>query len=188
MLPDINVGGVLADPAWTFRTRSDKGRGRSPDGMGHYATMSLDEIKQMPVSDICLPDCALFLWATYPNLFDAREVLEAWGFRYSTVAFTWAKSGKSNNWPIGLGYWTRANPEICLLGLRGSPRRVARDVPNLIVAPRQEHSRKPIEIRDRIDRLLGPDIPKIELFARPPMPRPAQRGAWKFWGDGIGAC
>jgi N6-adenosine-specific RNA methylase IME4 len=138
--------------------------------------MSLDEICALPVEAAAAPDCALFLWITDPMLPAAFKVIDAWGFTFKTVAFTWAKTNaKSAGFSVGLGYWTRANPEQCLLATRGSPRRRAKDVRQLIVAPRQEHSRKPDEIRSRIERLVAG--PYLEMFAR-------QRAAgWDAFGD-----
>lgn len=153
---------IYADPPWTFATYSDKGKGRSPEQ--HYSCMSLPEIKALPIADLAHDDCCLFLWATDPILPRAFEVMEAWGFRYSTVGFYWVKLTAAGKPAIGTGYWTRANPEQCLLGVRGHPKRLARDVPKVILSPRREHSRKPDEVRERIMRLVPG--PYLELFAR----------------------
>jgi N6-adenosine-specific RNA methylase IME4 len=166
-------GVILADPPWTFATYSRKGKGRSAEA--HYDCMSLADIKALPVADWAAPDCALFLWATDPSLPQALEVIEAWGFAYKTVAFTWAKTTKDGaGFPIGCGYWTRANPEQCLLATRGRPQRLSRAVPQLILAPRREHSRKPDEAYERIEALVPG--PYLELFARAP------RAGWYSWG------
>ena len=103
---------ILADPPWAFRAWSNKGMGRSAEQ--HYSTMRLEDIKALPVADLAAEDCVLFLWATFPMLKEALEVAEAWGFAYKTVAFTWVKENrKSPGLFWGLGYWTRANAEIC---------------------------------------------------------------------------
>ena len=150
---------ILADPPWSFRTYSAKGNGRSAEA--HYDCMPLDDIKALPISDYADKDCVLFLWTTDPFLRVAFDVIEAWGFTYKTVGFYWAKT--PTNW-FGTGYWSRANPEQCLLATRGKPKRIAANVPKLIMAPRRAHSRKPDEIYDRIEQLcVGP---YIELFAR----------------------
>ena len=94
--------------------------------------------------------------------------------RFKTVAFNWVKLNKSgSDWLVsespfftGLGYWTRANPELCLLGTRGKPRRLSKSVRQLVVSERREHSRKPDEVYDRIEKLV--DGPYLELFAREP--------------------
>jgi len=154
---------IYADPPWSYRTWSGKGRGAAEN---HYGTMAPEAIRDLPVREIAARDCALFLWATFPNLPEALQVLQAWGFRYSTVAFVWVKRNrKSPGWFWGLGHWTRANSEVCLLGVRGNPRRMSASVHQVIEAPVGRHSAKPAEARDRIVRLTG-DRPRIELFAR----------------------
>ena len=83
---------IYADPPWTYRVWGKKGEGRS--AASHYDVMDLDDIKALPVQNIADEDCVLFMWATYPNLREAFEVLDAWGFTYKTVAFTWVKKNK----------------------------------------------------------------------------------------------
>jgi N6-adenosine-specific RNA methylase IME4 len=142
---------IYADPPSSFATFSRKGKGRSAEA--HYDCMGLDEIKVMPVADWAAGDCALFLWATDPLLPRAFEVIAAWGFVYKTVAFTWVKTTQDGTgFPIGCGFWTRANPELCLLATRGRPQRISRSVRQLILAPRQAHSQKPEEVYERIGR------------------------------------
>lgn len=95
---------------------------------------------------------------------------------YKTAAFTWAKRNPlGRGWVMGLGYWTRGNPEICLLATRGKPHRVCNRVRNLVVSARREHSRKPDEVYGRIEQLMG-DVPRVELFARRQWP------GWVAWG------
>ena len=164
---------ILADPPWTFATWSRRGRDRSAER--HYATMTLDDLRALPVVTWAAPDCALFMWAVRPMLPEALALGAAWGFTYKTVAFTWAKTTRvSGAWHMGLGYWTRANPEDCLLFTRGRPRRLARDVRQLIVEPVREHSRKPDGQYERIERLVAG--PRLELFAR------TERPGWQAWG------
>ena len=186
-LPPGPFGCIYADPPWSFRSWSDKGKNRSPDFMvrqkglaeRHYATMSLADIRALPVADVAAKDSALFLWAIDCMLPEALELMSGWGFKFKTVAFTWVKQNKVSPTPaIGLGYWTRGNPEMCLLGTRGKPRRLSAAVRQLIEAPRREHSRKPDEVRDRIETLLPG--PYLELFARSTAP------GWTVWGDQVG--
>lgn len=170
---------VYADPAWTFVTRSEKGKGRSPEQ--HYECMTLSDIRALPVPEIAAEDSVLFLWSTYPHLPMAMEVMAGWGFRYSTVAFTFVKTTKTGKWHVGLGYTTRANPEVVLLGIRGKGlKRVDKSVRNLVVAPVGRHSEKPAEVRRRIEKLYG-DVPRVELFARGKAPP-----GWTFWGNEVG--
>ena len=164
---------ILADPPWTFMTRSSRGKGRSPEK--HYSCMSLDEIKALPVAGLADKDCAMFLWTIDTHLPQALDLINAWGFTFKTKAFEWARLNKSGQgYFTGMGFWTRANSETCLLATRGKPKRVAKDVRRLIVSPRREHSRKPDEVYERIERLLRG--PGIELFAR------QERAGWDSWG------
>ena len=152
-----------------------------PHGRGaylHYPIMNPDEIMALPVKEIADDNCLLFLWAINPILPVAFEVIKAWGFTYSTVAFVWAKTNKDGTPAMGLGYWTRANAELCLLGKRGSIRRLSRNVRSLIISPRREHSQKPDEVRERIIQLVG-NLPRIELFAR------RKVEGWDCWGNEV---
>lgn len=141
--------------------------------------MTLPAICALPVEAIAAPDSILFLWATFPHLESAFQVIEAWGFTYKTVAFVWVKPNKkSPGWFWGTGFWTRANAEICLLAIRGKPRAIAHNVHQIIDSPAGIHSEKPPETRARIVALMG-DLPRVELFAR-------QRSeGWAAWGNQV---
>lgn len=175
-LPDKKYNIIYADPAWKFKYYG-KSDDRYRRAEGHYTVTSLEDMKKIKIEDMADENCALFMWAIYPMLPQAIELMESWGFKFKTVAFTWVKKNKTNNkFFFGMGYWTRANCEICLLGTRGKPKRINSSIPQLIIAERREHSRKPDEIRERIVNLLG-DLPRIELFAR-------QRiEGWDAWGN-----
>lgn len=173
-------GVILADPPWSFAVYSNKGKGRSANA--HYETMTLDDIKNYPIQEYAADHCVLFMWVTDPMLEHGLEVIKSWGFTYKTIGFVWCKTKKNaiapwytNDFVIGTGYYTRANPEQCLLATKGYPRRRFADVRKLIVAPRREHSRKPDEVYGRIERLCSG--PYLELFAR------NQQQGW----DAIGA-
>jgi N6-adenosine-specific RNA methylase IME4 len=154
---------LYADPPWDFRTYSPLGQGRS--AVAHYDVMTPAKIAAYPVQHLAADDCVLLLWVPDPLLPAGFDVITAWGFKYKTVGFYWAKTTRDGTrYPIGTGYWTRANPEICLLAVRGRPKRLHADVRRLIEAPRREHSRKPDEVYDRIERLVSG--PYLELFAR----------------------
>jgi site-specific DNA-methyltransferase (adenine-specific) len=164
---------VYADPPWMPR---DGGNGRAA---AHYSLMKTTDVCRLPVKEITADDCALFLWATFPCLPDALQVVAAWGFRYKSVAFTWIKPNrKSKGWALGTGFWTRANAEICLLATKGHPKIKKNNIPQLIVEPRREHSRKPEVVRKRIIDLFG-DVPRVELFAR------QKTVGWCVWGDQV---
>ena len=165
---------IYADPPWTFKTYSDKGKDRSPEN--HYNVMSLKDICNLPISKIANDNSVLLMWVVDPLLDKAFEVINAWGFKYKTVGFTWAKTNrKSMGFFTGLGYWTRGNPEMCLLATKGKPKRVSTSVPKLVVEQRREHSRKPDIMYNHIENLL--EGPYIELFAR------TQRPNWDSWGN-----
>jgi N6-adenosine-specific RNA methylase IME4 len=170
-------GAILADPPWTFKTYSAKGTGRG--AVSHYDTMSFEDLAAMQVADLAADDCALFLWVPKTTLQRGLDLIATWGFTWKTIGYTWAKTTKDGTrFPIGLGYYTRANPEICLLATRGRPKRLSRGVPELIIAPRREHSRKPDEARERIEQLFAG--PYLELFARDSRP------GWDSWGAEVG--
>lgn len=184
---------IYADPPWHFKTYNEKGRQRSPDWKPfkgspsiHYDTMSAENIRALPVVDLAADDCCLFLWICWPLLPEALALIEAWGFTYKTCGFDWVKAHAGqmdmlhddNKVQIGMGYWTRSNSEVCLLATRGKPKRLKADVRQAIIEPRREHSRKPICVYERIERLVAG--PYIELFAR------TRREGWSSWGNQVG--
>jgi N6-adenosine-specific RNA methylase IME4 len=176
-LPMFGFDIIHADPPWGFDNWSEKGEDRNPNQ--HYDTMPWEEIAALPVGELASGNCACFLWAIDPLLDKAFEALRRWGFRYVTVAFTWAKLNPSGEgYAMGTGYYTRANPEICLLGVTGKMPRMDAGVRQLVVEPRREHSRKPDRIADDIVRLFG-DRRRIELFAR------TARPGWAAWGNQV---
>ena len=155
---------IYADPPYNFKTYSSKGRKKSAES--HYDCMAIDDIKKLSVKGMADKDCVLFLWVTYPFLMQGLEIIKEWGFAYKTCAFSWIKKNKKSDslfW--GLGYWTRANNEICLLATKGKPKRVSKKVHQVVIESVREHSRKPDCVRNRIVELCG-DLPRIELFAR----------------------
>lgn len=185
-LPRRRFRVVYADPPWSFATWSHRGQGKGASQ--HYATMSLDDIAALPVSAICADDAALFLWVVQPMLPDALRLIEAWGFAFKTVAFAWVKlKGRQDRLfyagedvRLGLGYHTRSGFEQCWLATRGKGyARLCRGEPQVVFAPLREHSRKPDEVAQAIDRLVG-DVPRVELFAR------TQRAGWDAWGNQVG--
>ena len=165
---------IYADPPWRYEQKNVHGSAEH-----HYPTMSIEEICSLPVKNLAAKDCVLFLWATFPQLPEAFKVIEAWGFSYRSVAFVWVKRNKrSYSWFYGLGYWTRGNGEICLLAVKGHPKRKSASVHQLIVSPIEQHSKKPDEARKKIVELMG-DVPRLELFAREAKP------GWAVWGNEV---
>lgn len=178
---------IYADPAWSYDDPSLNRGG----ALRHYSTMSIEDIKALPVNEIADKDCVLFMWATFPKLQEGLDTIRAWGFEFKTCAFVWIKTNKRTNvqqtsflpqdsfdsfW--GMGRWTRSNAEICLLAVKGKPQRLNADVHQLIYAPIDRHSKKPNETRDKILRLCG-DLPRVELFARQ-VPK-----GWDVWGNEV---
>ena len=170
-------GIIYADPPWHYRVYSKKGAGRSAES--HYPTMTIEEIQALPVSELADKDCALFMWITFPLLKESLSVLSAWGFKFKTIAFVWIKQNrKSDSLFWGMGHWTRANAEFCVLATKGKPKRMAKNVHQVIVSHIEEHGKKPDEARRRIVRLMG-DLPRIELFAR------QKSAGWDVWGNEV---
>lgn len=168
---------IYADPPWQYKVYSKKGEGRSAES--HYSTMSIDDICKLPVKEIADKHCILFMWMTFPTLKEGLKVIEEWGFTYKTVAFVWIKQNKKTPslfW--GMGFWTRANAEICILATKGNPKRISAKVHQVIVSPIEEHSKKPDETRKRITELVG-NLPRIELFARQKV------DGWDTWGNEV---
>jgi N6-adenosine-specific RNA methylase IME4/ParB-like chromosome segregation protein Spo0J len=161
---------LYADPPWHFEVYNEESGVERAAG-NHYPTMSLDEICALPVLSLASPDAALFMWTTVPHLRESFDVLVAWGFEYKTN-IVWVKD------KIGLGYFVRNQHELLLVATRGdmpSPSPANRP-PSVIHAPRREHSRKPDEAYELIERMY-PELPKIELFAR------QARAGWAAWGN-----
>jgi N6-adenosine-specific RNA methylase IME4 len=181
---------ILADPPWAYEVwDKDTGSGRSAES--HYPTMSLEDICKLPVKDIAADNCALFLWSVYPSLFDSQRVMESWGFKYKTLGFEWIKLNTSGTgWHIGMGYYSRANPEPCLLAVRGNMPVAVHNERNLLttyedemfglpmIAKLREHSRKPDEQYKKIERLY-PNMHYLEMFARRP------RIGWDVFGNQV---
>jgi N6-adenosine-specific RNA methylase IME4 len=168
-------GVIYADPPWEFKVYSGKGKVRSAER--HYDTQSLADIYSLPsVKDLAADNCALFLWAVWPELPGALEVVKAWGFEYKTCGFLWVKQNKiSEGLHTGMGYWTRANTEPCLLATRGAPTRLAMDVHQVVMEPvSAAHSQKP-KLHERIQKLVPGDY--LELFGREPV------AGWHVWGN-----
>lgn len=173
-----SYGAVLADPPWPFRIYSGTDNTPHRTEEDHYAVMSIDDLRGLPVAQLAAPDCALFLWVVDAQLHRAIEVGNAWGFLYKTRAFEWLKTKQSSDgYRIGMGYWTRKQSESCLLFTRGKPRRLDKGVRQIIEEPIREHSRKPDEAYNRIERLVSG--PYCELFAR------HHHCGWDSWGDDL---
>lgn len=167
---------IYADPAWLYKNWSKKGEWKNANR--HYRCMPIEEIRALPVRDLAAGDCVLYLWTTWPFLEQAFSVINAWGFTYKSGG-AWRKlspTGRSE--AFGPGYIERNACDPYLIATIGEPKRYNRAIRNIISAPIREHSRKPDEMRERLERLL--DGPYIELFSR------SNRPGWTAWGDEAG--
>jgi site-specific DNA-methyltransferase (adenine-specific) len=152
---------IYADPPWYY---NDKSKSHGGGAESHYPTMKIEELCKLNIPSA--DNSVLLLWVTYPQLEESFKVIKAWGFKYKTVAFTWVKTTLDNRILMGMGRYTRANAEICLLATKGKGcKRLNCSIKNTQLYPRQSHSEKPSEFRDEIVKLFG-DLPRIELFAR----------------------
>ena len=172
---------IYADPPWKYRQGSSMGTNFAGAADAQYECMNLNDICLLPVDDLADNQSILFLWVTFPMLREGLQVIEAWGFEYKTVAFTWVKTNANNmGFLFGVGYYTKSNAEICLLATKGNAHQLVRDnsISQMIMTPKQVHSHKPNEVRERIVQLLG-DLPRIELFAR------RKVEGWDCWGNEV---
>ena len=173
---------IYADPPWEYKQSGSKTNSR---GMAkqHYNTMSTQDICNLPIKELKTENAICFMWATFPNINEALKVFEAWGFEYKTAAFVWVKKNKKSNTNFwGMGAYTRANAEVCLLGIskktKASEQVKAHNIHQIIEAPIERHSKKPDIIREKIVELLG-DLPRVELFAR------NTTEGWDVWGNEV---
>jgi N6-adenosine-specific RNA methylase IME4 len=181
-------GAISIDPASRFSSytsiQSQNPQSRR-DNERHYRTMPFDELAALPIRDLAAPTgCHLFVWTSGPFLPQALRLIDAWQFKFSTRAFTWLKTKRGwdgisplaeTDFPVGLGLTVRHQTEMVLLARRGNCRRLRKDVRELILAPRREHSRKPDEFYRRVAAYC--EGPFVDLFAR------EQRPGWSAWGD-----
>lgn len=172
---------IYADPPWEYKESGGGIRGCAGLDMRYKGIMTKEEIFSLPVEKISDKNCILFLWVTFPRLEQGLETIKAWGFEYYGLGFDWVKTSKNGNPSWGMGYYTRQNTEICLIGVKKKPYRIkplVRDVLSVVHSERREHSRKPDCIRDYIVKICG-DLPRIELFAR------QYSDGWDCWGNEV---
>ena len=180
-LPRGPFGAVMADPPWSFKTWSQRGLETNRSIERRYKTLgTYDTLESLPVADVVAEDAALLMWVVDSHLDQGMYLGRAWGFEYKTIAFIWVKTKLSDPAQprMGMGYWTRKQAEVCLLFTRGRPARLDKGVPQVIMGPRREHSRKPDEAYHRARRLVGG--PYLELFSR------EERAGWTTWGNETG--
>lgn len=167
---------IYADPAWEYNTKECLAKTSILNGElnTHYSTMTLKELKALDVRSISDKNCMLFLWVVSPMLTEGIAVMEAWGYKYATIAFIWHKQ-RTNP-----GHYTMSECEICLVGKRGTipTPRGARNIRQFLSEMRGKHSAKPNEIRNRIEQMF-PTQNKVELFARQNVE------GWDAWGNEV---
>lgn len=179
-LPAKQYSVIYADPPWAYQQAgaTAKARGTAREALPHHdhrGNMRPAGARNRPRGAAC------FMWATFPNITEAIKVMEAWGFTYKTAAFVWVKKNRKNGGNfMGMGAYTRANAEVCLLGVtpgfKAKTQIRAHNVHQIIEAPFEGHSKKPDETRQRIVELLG-DVPRLEMFAR------QRADGWDAWGN-----
>lgn len=169
---------IYADPAWEYKESGSGNRVVK----AHYPTMCIEDIKKLPVEDISDETSILFIWVTFPRLKQGIEVIESWGFEYYGLAFDWVKTSKNGSPSWGMGYYTRQNTEVCLIGVKKNKKHrikpLVRNVLSVVHSNREEHSKKPDIIRKYIVDICG-DLPRIELFAR------QHADGWDCWGNEV---
>ena len=161
----LKFGTIYADPPWRYDSEGSRGAASN-----HYATMTVEEIAAMPVGALAEENAHLHLWTTSSFLFEAKEVMEKWGFEYKGL-FVWVKPG------LGTGSYWRGSSEFLLLGVRGSCAFADKGLSSWGQFGRSKHSEKPQEIRSMIER--ASPSPRLELFGR----KPAE--GWLVWGNEI---
>lgn len=190
---------IYADPAWKY---DDKAQAGNRGAEFKYKCLDTSELIEMAryVDSVVADNAVMYMWTTAPMMPDALNLLGYWGFDYKTVAFVWIKTNKNplhKDGPLlcagydryggidvagdfmGMGNHTRGNAEFVLLGVRCKGiKRIRDDIRQVIISPRQEHSRKPVEVRKRLELMYG-DVTRLEMFARETTP------GWAIHGDEI---
>lgn len=176
---------IYADPPWFYNGGRKENHKFGGGPRAYYDLMSFQDIYNLPIKEIADENCVLMIWATFPCLPEAIKTIEAWGFKYKTVGFTWVKTNKKTVGKMfltkkdvffGVGYYTKSNAEVCLLATKGKMKPISNKISSVILEPLSRHSEKPKIIRDKIVELFG-DLPRIELFARD------KAQGWDSWGN-----
>lgn len=171
---------IYADPPWRYRQGKSMGTKFQGAADAQYDCMDIEDIKNLPIPELADDVCVLMLWATFPQLPEALEVIKAWGFKYKTLGFSWLKTNKDGSPFFGIGYYAKSNQEVCLLATKGNAHSlvVSNKVSSFVSTGRTKHSEKPQVFRDKIVELFG-DIPRVELFAR------QKTDGWDVWGNEV---
>jgi N6-adenosine-specific RNA methylase IME4 len=169
---------IYADPAWSFNNKKTGGS-LSSGASAHYDTMAVGDMCDLPINEIADDNCVLFMWWVGSQPKEAIILLEAWGFTLKTMTgFNWVKTTVLGKLFFGMGFWTRAGSECCLIAVKGKPKRINAGIRSVIKAPIDKHSKKPSIFREEIVKLMG-DVPRVELFAR------NKTEGWDVWGNEV---
>lgn len=182
-LPYRHFRVITADPPWDFKSNSKAKPGRN--ARRHYKTMSLAEIRAMPVEQFAAENSVLFFWITGPLLVQGAHIpiMRSWGFEPTAMGFDWIKLNPNSSSVFftqadifkGGGFTTRKNAEYVVLGKRGRSVRENAGVSSVLISPRREHSQKPEDFHKRVMQYTSG--PYLELFGR------QQRDGWTVRGD-----
>ena len=175
---------IYADPPWEYKESGSGNRVVK----SHYSTMSIEDIKKLPIQEISDETCILFIWVTFPRLEQGLDVIKAWGFKYYGLGFDWVKMSKNGKPSWGMGYYTRQNTEVCLIGVKEDKDKrikpLVKNVLSVIHSSRKEHSKKPDVVRNKIVEICG-ELPRIELFARRENKLFDNLEGWDVWGNEV---
>lgn len=166
---------IYADPPWSYKAKNPTCKlEKKPETCSvnyYYKTLSLKDIKELPIKEVCEKDCVLFLWATTPMIQESLEVMKAWGFKYKTM-ITWEKTNNDC-----MGYWFRVCTEHLLVGTKGDIKSFRNMTRTCYHSKREKHSKKPDYFYELIENVS--EGKKLELFAR------NKRKGWHSWGNEI---
>lgn len=163
---------IYADPPWKYKENWGNGA-----VIHHYKSMSIDELKKLPIAGLADNDSHLYLWVTNPFIQEGLDLMKAWGFEYKQI-ITWVKTYKTGEPVMGLGYYFRVCTEHILFGVKGKLPRINKKIKNVIFDNYEKHSKKPDSFRDVIIAQSG-NLPRIELFAR------QKTEGWDVWGSEV---
>ncbi len=165
---------IYADPPWSFNNKNTGGSMIS-GASAKYNTMTLAQMKEMELDTD--DNCILFMWWVGSQPQEALDLCKAWGFTLKTMTgFVWVKKTKLWKMFFGMGFWTRAGSECCLIATKGKVKPISHSIRSVIEAVNEQHSKKPNIFADKIVELCG-DLPRIELFARD------RKKGWDALGD-----
>ncbi len=169
---------VYADPPWKTKTFKEKKDGLISRDLP-YVQMTDIEIAELPVESLVADDAILFMWCIDSRIPKIAELMKSWGFNYKCVGFVWGKKAKTTEgFNGGFSSYTKRDCEFCFIGTRGKYLNLKRSVNQILLEPKDAHSKKPNEIKDRILDLCG-DLPRLEMFAR------SSTEGWDVFGNEV---